>query len=294
MNNRFRKATAIFIIMSMLASLSACSKPKSSESSQSTQSTQSTTTSSSSTTETKTDETEATTKESSAQTEDTGSEDSIKSNYDKGIQALQLGKFQEAQSYFESCGNYGYALDLVNVCKAEREFNAGHFDSAIALYSRVSERAEAPGFGVQAKKANISTRVSLVKLSGTYYPLKNTITMTKYKKKRRIHWWFSTGIWSPQSVTLSYTENTDGTFNIKGYVQYGRFTRYSKKRSGVRKENCTYSFKLNHVTRFPNSLKLAKGTTLTYKNGKFVVNYKKTSKSGKTKIVYKSVVTYKK
>ena len=291
MNNRFRKTSTIFIIVVMLASLSACAKPKLRESSQTTQST---TASSRITAETKPIETEAAIHESSAKTEETSNPDSIKSNYDKGIQSLQLGKYQEAQALFESCGNYEYALDLVNVCKAEREFNAGNFNSAIALYSRVSERTEVPGFWVQRKKANISTRVSLVKLSGSYYPTSNKITMRKYKKKRFRGGWHAVGIWSPQNVSLSYTENSDGTFNISGYVQFGRYTRFSKKRSAVGKEVCSYTINLRHVTRFPNSLKLAKGTTLTYKNGKFVVNYKKTSKSGKTKIVYKSVVTYKK
>lgn len=289
MNNNFKKASAIIITLLLLVSLSACFKQELKESVHSF--------SEDTIVEKSVSETTKSTASSSTEkkeTETTNSSEPISLKYENGIKLLKSRKYREAQAIFEACGDYGLASDLVNVCRAEAEFNEGNFNSAIALYSKVSENTEVEDFGVQIRKFNISTRVSLVKMSGTYYPVSNSITMSKYKKKRRVHYWHSTDIWSPQYITFSYTENPNGTFNINGYVQFMRFTKYAKKRSGVRTGICKFPINLRQVTRFSNRIKLAKGVTLTYKNGKFVVNYNKTSKSGKNKIVFKSVVTYKK
>ena len=131
-------------------------------------------------------------------------------------------------------------------------------------------------------------------MSGTYYPSSNTITVEKFKKKRKLGGWHSIGIWSQQYITLSCTENADGTYDVTGYVQFMRYTKYSKKMSGVKSGSYKLPLNLKQITKFPNSVKLAKGVTLTYKSGRFIVNYKKTTKKGKTKVVYKSNVTYKK
>ena len=280
MNNTFRKATAIIITAFMMVSLSSCSNSGFSLFNPL----------NTSTTES---EHSKSTNNDIAENDDNNVE-SIESKYNRGIKTLETGKFSEAQALFEECGNYEYALDLVNVCKAENEFSNGNFSNAAALYSTVSEKVEVPGFNVQQKKKNISARISLAKLSGTYYPSSNTITMVKYKKKRKLGGWHSVGIWRPQFITLSYTENANGTFNVTGYVQFMRYTNYSKKKSGIKSGIYKLPLNLKQVTRFPNSIKLAKGVSLTYKNGRFIVNYKKTTKKGKTKVVYKSNVTYRK
>ena len=279
MHNKFKKVSAVVMAMLMMASFSSCSGLNSAISEQA-------------------DTTTKKSVDSKSNGKDSVGDDDIvgltESNYKKGIQLLKEGKFSEAQALFEACGDYEYASDLVTVCRAENEFYNGHYNSAIAYYARVSEKVEVPGFAVQQKKANISSRISLVKMSGTYYPSSNNITMTKYKKKKKLQWWYAIGIWSNQYVQLSYTENDNGTFDVSGYVQFQRYTKFAKKKSKIKKGVYKLPINLKQITKFPNKIQLAKGVTLTYSNGLFVVNYSKTTKSGKNKIVYKSRVAYKK
>ena len=222
--------------------------------------------------------------------------ESVESLYNKGIEYLKDGKYIEARTIFERCGDYGFAKDMVTACKAEYEFSKGNYNAAKSYYSAVSEEADTPGFPIQAKKANIETRIALEKMTGAYYPSYNHITMDKYKKKKVIGWWRASGTWSQQYLTISYAENEDGTFDVTGEVQFMRYTKYAKKESGIKKGPYKLPINLKSISKFPEKIKLAKGVTLAYKRTVFELNYSKTStnKKAKTKVVYKSQVTYKK
>ena len=151
-----------------------------------------------------------------------------------------------------------------------------------------------PDFDVQQKKANIASRIAIKKMEGSYRTVSNNITMTKYKKKKKVHWYYSIGVWSGQYLQLTCTENADGTFDVTGEVQFQRYTKYAKKESKIKKGAYKLPINLKQITKFPSKIVLAKGVTLTYDSGLFVINYSKTTKSGKTKVVYKSRVAYKK
>ena len=224
--------------------------------------------------------------------------ESVEDIYSQGIQLLKSGKYVEARAAFERCGDYGFARDLKNVCEAENEFSKGNYEAAKSYYSSVSEKAEVQDFPVQAKKANIATRIELEKLTGNYYPSYNRITMDKYKKKKVIGWWRNVGTWGQQYLTVSYKENEDGTFDVTGEVQFKRYTKFAKKKSGIKQGTYKLPINLKNISQFQENDKftLAKGVTLTYKHSMFELNYSKTenNKKKKTKVVYKSQVTYKK
>ena len=281
MNNKFRKTSAVIVAIFMLASMSACSNISSGLQ----------------------DAAIGKDQDSSANTNALGEggveEDGIKSVesiYNEGIEKLKDGKYTEAQALFEKCGDYGSAKDLITVCKAENEFSKGNYNAAKSYYQAVSENAETPGFPIQARKANLETRITLEKMTGNYYPSYNQITMDKYKKKKVIGWWHNVGTWGQQFLTISYTENEDGTFNVNGEVQFMRYTKYAKKKSGIKQGPYKLPIELKNISQFPEKIQLAKGVTLTYQHSVFHLNYSKTdtNKKAKTKVVYKSQVTYKK
>ena len=283
MHNKFRKVSAVVMAMLMMASFSSCSVLESGLSDLV------------NTTTIKTEDSE--------DTKDVGSDDgegaemveSFETRYKKGIELLKTGNYSEALALFESCGDYEYAPDLVNVCRAEIEFKSGRYSSALTYYRKVSEKAEVPDLDVQQRKSNLPSRIALVKMAGSYRVTSNNITMTKYKKKKKVQWWYNIGIWSDQYMELSCTENADGTFDVTGYVQFQRYTKFAKKKSKIKKGVYKLPINLKKITKFPAKITLAKGVTLTRSDGGiFAVNYSKTTKSGKTKIVYKSRVTYKK
>ena len=220
--------------------------------------------------------------------------DSVETKYKKGIELLKVGEYSKAEELFKACGDYEYAPDLINVCKAEIEYLKGNYTSAQSFYSKVSEKAEAPDFNVQQKKANIASRIAIKKLDGSYRAVSNNITMTKYKKKKKLQWYYSIGVWSGQDLQLSCTENADGTFDVTGYIQFWRYTKFNKKESKIKKGVYKLPINLKNIKKFPSKIVLAKGVTLTYSSNLFVVNYSKTTKSGKTKVVYKSRVAYRK
>lgn len=280
MNKRFKKAAAIAITVFMLCSLSACSKQDSGLSGQGLGG------------ENKQEQSESANKDDEGALG--GGIESVESMYSKGIDLLKSGKYVEAEGVFAKCGDYQCSPDLIRVCQAENEFSKGHYESAKAYYSQVSDNAETPGFPIKAKKANLDTRITLTKMAGTYYPTYNRITMDKYKKKRKQGSWYSIGVWGDQFVSATFIENDDGTFDVTGEVQFMRYTKFAKKKSGIKKGAYKLPLSLKGISQFPAKVTLAKGVTLQYKNGLFYVNYSKTSKSGKTKVVYKSAVTYKK
>lgn len=294
MNMKHKNFSVVFLIVFLLSSLSACSNQnvKSSVTSISetliseNQTTVTYTSKESEHSETTTD------KNSDTTTEVTDSDISVEDNYEKAIELLKSEKFQDAQALFEKCGDYKLSSELVNVCKAELYFDVGGFDKATEFYKNVSKSTEVTGFGVQRRKANLATRINLSEMSGLYFPVSNTIDVKRTKNKKKLRTWYSTGIWNDQKIKFTYTINTDGSLNITGSVRFGRFTNYTNKKTGIKTGSTTIPINLQHVDSFPKKLKIANGVTLTHKNGKFVVNYKKTIKSGKTITTYRSIVTY--
>ena len=281
MNNKFRKTSAVITAIFLLASMSACSAQSLGLK----------------------DAAIGKDQDPSANTNALGEggveEDDIKSVesiYNEALEYLKNGKYAEAQALFEKCGDYGSAKDLITVCKAENEFSKGNYNAATSYYQAVSDNAETPGFPIQARKANIATRITLEKMTGNYYPSYNRISMDKYKKKKVVGWWRNVGTWGQQYLTISYNENEDGTFNVTGEVQFMRYTKYAKKESGIKKGTYKLPIDLKNISQFPEKITLAKGVTLTYQHSVFQLNYSKTdnNKKKKTKVVYKSQVTYKK
>ncbi len=224
-------------------------------------------------------------------------EDEIPELYSKGIEFLISGKYAEAQNSFEQCGSYKNSTELVTVCKAEQAFLNGNFNSAMALYSTVPNNLEVAGFGVQTRKRNISSRIALAQLTGTYNAIKNDTTVRKYSSKKKWKGWNLRGIGDGQFVSLTCTANSDGTYNVTGTVTFWKYIKYSNSSSVMHNSGHQYvrlPIKLDHITKFPSKITLDKGCTLTYKKGEFVLNYQRTVKSGKKKkTVYKSIVTYK-
>ncbi|MBO4681790.1 MAG: hypothetical protein J5623_07870 [Clostridiales bacterium] len=284
MNNKFRKTSAVIVAIFMLASMSACSGQSSPFGLQ---------------------DQDATKKSDSSGNgnllgeggieDENGGISSIESRYSEGIEMLKNGKYLEAQAVFEKLGDYEYAKDLATVCQAENEFSKGNYNAAKSYYQAVSDKAETPGFPIQARKANLETRITLEKMTGNYYPSYNQITMDKYKKKKVVGWYHNIGTWGQQFLTISYTENEDGTFNVTGEVQFMRYTKYAKKKSDIKQGPYKLPIELKNITQFPEKIQLAKGVSLTYQHSVFHLSYSKTdtNKKAKTKVVYKSQVTYK-
>lgn len=282
MHNKFKKASAVIMAVLLMASFSSCSGlgPGLSDSNN--------------TPAKKSADSGSDADGIKESGEDKDGISSVDAKYNKGIELMKAGNFSEAEDLFKACGDYEYAPDLINVCKAEIEYKKGNYTSAQTFYSKVSEKAEVPDFNVQQKKANIASRIAIKKMDGSYRTVSNNITMTKYKKKKKLQWYYSIGVWSGQNLELTCTENADGTFDVSGYVQFWRYTKFHKKESKIKKGVYKLPINLKNITKFPSKIVLAKGVTLTYSSNMFVVNYSKTTKSGKTKVVYKTRAAFRK
>ena len=118
MNTKFRKAAALTITMLMLIQASACSGngslltglgPAGAD---------------------KPEQAETTASETSATDIEGNIVPPEENKYNEGIGLFKSGKFREAQAYFEACGDYKCAKDLVRVCEAENEFSKGNYEAA--------------------------------------------------------------------------------------------------------------------------------------------------------------------
>ena len=206
------------------------------------------------------------------------------SMFSNGILVLKDGKYDEAAEIFEACGNYNYAKDMVNVCLAEAYASAGKLTDAVSAYRRVSSKAKVAGFDVQGRKAFVSRWYNMAMICGDYNVMTNWIYC-----HNRTRGWTITGMIPNQAVSIKYSVNDDGTFNISGAVSWGRFLNCPANKANCKVDLHVSSFQYSHVKSFPTKIKLSGGAKLTYKNGKFTVSYSKKSKG----VTYKSSIVYK-
>ena len=211
------------------------------------------------------------------------------STYANGILLLQAKNYAEAAELFESCGSYKFSKDLVNVCIAEAAMANNKISQAMAAYKKVSAKTKISGFDVQGRKAFASRWYALDKISGEHSPYYNNIYATK-KYPGLIRKFFFRDIIPGQGISIRYSVNTDGTFNITGIVSWARLIRFSDVPASSNDVAKVYDSNIQyaHVKKFPTSIKLSGGAKLTYKNGKFTVKFSK--KSGKIK--YYSSISY--
>ena len=209
------------------------------------------------------------------------------SYYILGTDALKAGKYTEAAEHFGNCGSYKYAADLVNVCKGEAAAASKDLKNAMAAYNKVSKKAAISGFNIQARKAFISRWYKMDAICHDYSVVYNILKAEK-RTSSQIRGYSRTYILSDQAISIKYTVNNDGTFNVTGTVSWGRLTNCPNDRNDLNSEVYTSSFKFSKIKSFPTTIKLSGGAKLVYKNGQFTVTFSK--KSGSVK--YQSTITY--
>ena len=209
------------------------------------------------------------------------------SMFNTGILLMREKKFSEAVDAFDACGSYKFAKDMINVCVAESQVAANKIFDAYSTYKKVSSKVKVSGFDVQGRKAFISRWYSMAMACGDYGVMTNWVTV---RKKRTGRGWYLKTLIPNQALSLKYSVNEDGTFNVAGVASWSKITNCPANKANVKLAIIVSDFELSHVKSLPKTIKLSGGAKLTRKSGgKFVVSYKKTSKG----IQYQSSIVYK-
>lgn len=211
----------------------------------------------------------------------------LASTYANGLAQLKAKNYAEAAELFENCGSYKYSKDMVNVCIAEAAMAKENISEAMAAYKKVSAKAKISGFDIQGRKAFASRWYAIDKVCHDYSVYSNHIIATK-RLSDRTKYALYRYIMPGQGISIKYSVNSDGTFNITGAVAWGRITKYADTPENVGLKVVVSNFQFSHVKKFPTSFKLSGGAKISYKNGKFQLKFNK--KSGKIK--YTSNVSY--
>ena len=111
------------------------------------------------------------------------------------------------------------------------------------------------------------------------------MTYSKWTRK-----YYLKSLQTGQYISISSSDNGDGTFNMKVYVCYVRFTTPSLYGASY----TTESKEFFNIKSFPSTIKMASGAKIVYKSGKYTLTYAKNTKSGRVKNQYRSTVVYKK
>ena len=208
----------------------------------------------------------------------------LASTYVNGLSLLKALKYDEAVECYQACGSYKFSKDMVNVCLAEAQLAAGELYNAVATYKKVSSKAKISGFDIQGRKNFVSRWYTMDRICGDYMVTSNFIQVRKTWTSpgmKHIRGWTLKGIRPDQGISIKYSANTDGTFNITGAVSWCRILNYATVEANVRTETHVSKFQFAHVKKFPTTIKLSGGAKLTYKNGQFKVSYYKKNKKYK-------------
>ena len=209
------------------------------------------------------------------------------SYYNLGISELLAGKYDDAAEHFELCGSYKYAKDLVNVCIGESAIAANKLSTAMSAYKSVSKKASVSGFNIQARKAFITNWYRIDAICRDYLVSTNWVHVEK-RTSTQIRGYSFTSLATNQVVSMKYSVNANGTFNVTGVASWARILNCPASKADVKMEVHISRFQFAGIKKLPTTIKLSGGAKLTYKNGIMHVNYNK--KSGKTH--YQSSIVY--
>ncbi|MCR4777184.1 MAG: hypothetical protein K5869_12500 [Saccharofermentans sp.] len=211
----------------------------------------------------------------------------LASTYVYALSLMKEKKYGDAAELYEECGSYKFSKDMVNACLAEAQLEAGKLWDAASTYAKVSKKAKISGFDIQGRKAFISRWYSMDRICGDYAVMNNYVQAQK-RYPAFIRYVTFTSIHPNQAVSIKYSANNDGTFNITGAVSWARIGKWSENKANMRVILVVSRFEYSHIKKFPTTIKLSGGAKLTYKNGTFKCSFNK--KSGKVK--YTSSVVY--
>ena len=209
------------------------------------------------------------------------------SYYNLGTAELKAGKFEAAAEHFKLCGSYKYAKDLVNVCAGEEAIASQKIGKAMSAYNKVSKKASVSGFNIQARKTFVSNWYKMDNICRNYLVMTNWIHVEK-RTYTQIRGYSFTTIHPDQAISIKYSVNPNGTFNVTGAVSWARFLNCPASKANLKMDLHVSRFQFAGIKSFPSKIKLSGGAKLVYKNGRFTVKYNK--KSGGAK--YTSSITY--
>lgn len=210
------------------------------------------------------------------------------SAYNLGLNLLTKGSYSEAGSLFKELGKYKSSVSLVNVCDAEAQYKAGKYAKAAQLYSKVSTKIKVSGFDIQRRRTHVIAKSTLEKIKGEWKASTQNASVKHFLTYS--YEWKNNTILGGEHVSLSYTENNNGSFNISIVVSYGRYDKDTGK--FLLHANEIY---LKNQKSFPSTIKVDNYTKLQYKSGTFKLIYAEDYKDTyNNSVKYGTTTTYKK
>lgn len=217
------------------------------------------------------------------------------SNYNHGLVLLKNKQFSEARPYFVAGGNYSVSKDLVHLCDAEIYYASGKIAQASKEYAKINKKTKISQFNIWSRKTHVDTRVTLERAKGNYSAdsnriyVKRTETNGGYSDER-----YSSNVWDGQYINLSFTMNSNGTFDITIELAYGRYRNYAYYSSDAKNEIYTITKKYKKQKKMPTTFKIDNNTTLKYSKNTFTLVYTKNVDNGSYIDQFSSTVVYKK
>lgn len=217
-------------------------------------------------------------------------------NYQAAIAEIIEKDFDDAKDYLAGLGKYKSAQDLINVCNAEISYENDQISKAANYYAKVSKKLKINGFDVQGRRAAISAELAFAKIAGDYTAKSNNTYVKNIKKTRRYtKWrkWYLTRTADDQYLSIEYTKNDDGTFDLSITASFAYFVNYSANKANVQTDDYDVSKTLTKLKKVPSKIKLDSYTTLVYKKGVFTIVYARNQKSGSSTNQFRATVKFK-
>lgn len=218
-------------------------------------------------------------------------------NYLFAEQNLSKSKYSDAKKYYNAAGTYEDAVNKAKICDlmlAEKEYSDGNLNAAKTALSNLPTDLSYNGVVAGDLLKQLNANSSFVNACGKWTASKNYIESRNiYKRNGSWDSWYIDNPITSQQITVRCLPNKDGTFTIKGNVEFYRFTDYSSLSSLCNATSTSRSFTISNVSKIPSSYTIDSDTTLKYSNGTFSISYsKKDNYSAYFYNKYNSSVTY--
>ena len=216
------------------------------------------------------------------------------SNYNQGLAYVKVKDFSSARSFFAAGDDYSYSKDLIHLCDAEIHYAAGRIAKASQEYAKINKKTKISQFDIWGRKVHVDARVTLERAKGNYEVKSNIIYVKRTETAGYSDEKYAPNPMDGQYLTLSFTMNSNGTFDITIELTYARYVNYSYYSSDAKTELRTITKTFKKQKKLPTSIKLDNNTTLRFAKSVFTLVYTKNVENGTYIDQFSSTVSYNK
>ena len=222
----------------------------------------------------------------------------IKSCYEYGCQLFVKMKYDEAEKYFDICGDYEEAKTKKSDCSflyAEEKYKNGDLNKAKELFEKMDKDLTYKGVSVQDRLDTLSKYNSYLDLCGRWQTKgNNTYKVTEVSRDTGYSTWWNYEDDNPRSVEVRCIIKDDGSFVVKGKVDFYRLTSYSVLSEYIEGQEKNVEFSESFTSGIPKKIVIDDNTSITYDGSGFSLFFSETddSESVYFRYIYESKFYY--